>query len=84
MDPSASPITASMASPLVSQDVAAHVRNRQNQLPQLKETGNPISDTLEAQDREPDGNAARNNARQPGKGEAQAGPATGDLLDLTG
>lgn len=84
MDHTTSPISASSASSLISQDIASNVRNPKDQLPNLLETGNQISDTLETHDRESDGTSDWNHPVKTEEVEHRSTSTTGDVLDLTG
>lgn len=84
MNHSTPPISASSASSLISQDIASNVRNPKDQPPNLLETGNQISDTLETLDRESDGTSDWKHPAKTEQVEHRPNSTTGDALDLTG
>jgi hypothetical protein len=84
MDHSASPISASTASSLISQDIASTIKNPRQQQTNSLALPNQISDTLETHDRESEGNALWNPAGENAKPDSSSRTATGDFLDLTG
>ena len=84
MDQTASPISASTASSLISQDIASTIKNPRQQQTGSLALNNQISDTLETQDRESEGTSAWEIPEEKTKSDNRAVTTTGDFLDLKG